>query len=63
MEDVTNEALFTELKERGFYVSKVQQETSVGLDYIIVSAEPVKVREVVYTDRKDWSVNYGFGAD
>jgi hypothetical protein len=61
MENLTNDELFNEMKQRGFFVSKVQQETSAGIDYLVVSAEPVKVREVYYSDRKDWSVNYGDG--
>ncbi len=58
---LTNEELFEEMKQRGFYVSKVSQSDSI--EYLVVSAEPTKVREVMYSDRKDWSVDYGYGSE
>jgi hypothetical protein len=58
---VTNNELFTEFQQRGFYVSKVSQNEENGIDYLVVTAEPVKVKEVCYTERKDWSVDYGDG--
>ncbi len=51
----TNEQLFAELKERGFYVSKIVQDEELETGYLIVSAESPKVKEVIWTERQDWS--------